>query len=271
MRRWLWLFPLLLGAAPSSPTALWLLAEPHFAQVAQDPRVAALFREGWVLEPVGPKEHPTPGFPILPVAVFHSEALFQRALAQGELKGVRVVLYDNGLFPNTPPDEQAHPLRFDQRFTELARSHGLLSMCDFILPSRRSLGDRVPQKEVPPCSLIGLNTVQQSERDPARYARVVAADVAVIRSLRPRVPILAGISSNPRGEAVTPGELRQDFLLVAHEVQGYWLNVPAPGIGCPRCLPPNPSILAAALAGLPPEFHTAPLENAALLSDLAPR
>ncbi|WP_298403449.1 hypothetical protein [Ferrimicrobium sp.] len=101
-----------------------------------------------------------------------------------------------------------------------------------------------------------MNTVQQSERNPQTYLAVVSRAVRTIRSVEPSVPIIAGISANPRGAPVTAAELTTDMRIVAPLVNGFWLNVPAPGVGCPSCHEPDPNLLQQALANLPASFTT---------------
>jgi len=49
---------------------------------------------------------------------------------------------------------------------------------------------------------------------------------------------------------VTASELASDIEATHDLVAGYWLNVPSPGIGCPRCAQPDPALMAAALEAL---------------------
>jgi hypothetical protein len=247
----LWIASLPARARPwPSPVVwepIWILAAPHFAAVTRSAVVRRLFARGTVLEPVGPRERPSRRLPVLPTAVFHNERLFARTVDALASRGIRAVLYDNERFATTPPREQQDPRLYDTRFAALARRRGLLSVCDLILPDRLPPGERTPRAEVPPCAVVGLNTVQQSERDPRRYIQRVRRLVAIVRRLRPHVPIVAGISSNPRGPRVSPRTLARDMRLASPYVQGFWLNVPAPGVGCPRCRRPRPAVLARAL------------------------
>jgi hypothetical protein len=124
----------------------------------------------------------------------------------------------------------------------------LTSICDFIQPDRLPPDERSARFAVPPCDILALNTVQQSGRDPRRYLAVVSREVALIRSVSPSVAIIAGVSSNPAGPPVPASTLARDMGEVASLVQGFWLNVPAPGVGCPRCRAPQPQVMTQALA-----------------------
>jgi hypothetical protein len=236
--------------APSLPRLDWILAASHFQQITANPLDAALFRAGTVYEPVSARQRPSTAVHVVAVAVFHSYAALVLAYRHRAVNPLtRAVLYDNERFPDTPKVEQADPGRYDALVAAFARARHWTAICDFILPDRLAPEDRTAAREVPPCSVIGLNTVQQSERSPAVYRAKVAALVAVVRRVRgPSVPVLAGLSSNPAGPPVTASVLAADMRAVAGLVNGFWLNVPAPGVGCPRCGAPRPAVLSNALA-----------------------
>jgi len=229
----------------------WILAASQFANVVGRPGVARIMAGGTVFEPVSPHQVPSRLVPVTPTLVVHSEVVGASLLATDQLSAdIRAVLYDNERFATTPQAEQSDPGIFDSEVATLASRHGLLSICDLVEPDRLPGGGRVPAAQVPPCAVIGLNTVQQSERDPARYASLVAHDVAVVHAVNPARPVLAGLSANPAGGPVTASELASDIEATHDLVAGYWLNVPSPGIGCPRCAQPDPALMAAALEAL---------------------
>jgi hypothetical protein len=231
------------------PSLIWVLAASHFNQVVAVSSVRALFSAGTVYEPMTARQSPSPLVRVIPTADFHSEALLADAIVHHTLpRGVKAVIYDNERFPNTPADEQANIAHYSQLAAALAARAGLQSICDFIQPDRLPRAERTPVHEVPDCSIIGLNTVQQSERQVGAYREVVARAVAVIRKVRPDVPIIAGLSANPRGAPVTAAELAADMRATVGLVDGFCLNVPAPGVGCPACHQPNPALMAEALA-----------------------
>jgi len=234
--------------------AWWILAESHFDQVLGSPRLARLMAGGKVFEPMSAEQHPSSLLPVLPTAVFHSYLDLLRFAHSGGLPGrYKAILYDNERFADTPANEQADPYHYDTLVAQLAKSYGLISICDFIQPDRLPSSSRKPSQEVPPCDVIGLNTVQQSERSPSKYKAIVAEEASIIRSISPSTPILAGLSSNPAGGAVTASELAQDIEATRGIVNGWWLNVPAPGVGCPDCGEPQPQIMADALEMLAQE------------------
>lgn len=171
--------------------------------------------------------------------------------------GIKGVVYDNQRSPLTPSAQQSNPMRYDREVAQAARAHGLFSMCDFIQPSRLPKSERNAVHEVPPCSFIGLNAVQQSERSASAYAKVVTRATQVVHSVFPGRPVIAGLSSNPRGTKVTSRELEQAMTVVADEVQGYWLNIPKPSVSCPQCNVQDPTPLVQAIAHFAVANHPA--------------
>ncbi|MEX6430595.1 hypothetical protein [Ferrimicrobium acidiphilum] len=241
----------------ASNRTIWLLAYSHFNQVVSNSKVLQLFERGTVYEPITSRQTANTLHNIIPTADFHSAALLAQKIASPPfLRSVGAIIYDNERYANTPQIEQLNPLHYYTEVSHLAKDHHLTSICDFIQPDRLPASERNPSNEVPNCSIIGLNTVQQSERNPQTYLAVVSRAVRTIRSVEPSVPIIAGISANPRGAPVTAAELTTDMRIVAPLVNGFWLNVPAPGVGCPSCHEPDPNLLQQALANLPASFTT---------------
>jgi hypothetical protein len=237
-------------AAGGQP-ADWILSGAHFAEVVSAPGVAQLMAGGQVFEPLGPHETPSGQLPVIVTVVFHSETAFEDAVAAGQVPAdVRAALYDNERTSQTPPAEQEDPASYDARAASLAHAHGWTSICDLIEPDRLPSSERTSAVEVPACDVVGLNTVQQSERNPAAFAALVRRDVGIVHAVAPGRPVLAGLSSNPAGGPVTADELAADITATHDLVAGYWLNVPAPGVDCPRCGPPDPTLMADALSSI---------------------
>jgi|GEM_PF-754788 len=240
-------------AAEGQP-ADWVLAYAHFQQVVGAPGAAKIMAGGQIFEPLSPRQDPSKLLPVVGTLVVHSEAALSQAISQGSVPpDIKAVLYDNERFPDTPSNEQANPAHYYDLVAEIAAAHRWVSICDFIEPDRLPAGSRNPAAEVPPCSVVGLNTVQQSERDPASYQAVVAKDVSIVHAVDPTKPVLAGLSSNPAGGPLSPSELTADIERTHSLVAGYWLNVPAPGVGCPKCASPDPQLMVAALQALAPQ------------------
>ncbi len=62
--------------------------------------------------------------------------------------------------------------------------------------------------------------------------------------------MLAGLSTNPSGRAVTAAVIDRAAESVTADVDGYWLNDPAPSAACAACAGPFPQVALAALRGL---------------------
>ena len=224
----------------------WIFAYAHFGQVIGSPNVVAKLQQQHVTmyEVLTLFQAPSKLLPVIPTLDFHNEAEMEQVLAHPIPSYFKAVIYDNERYANTPADEQADPITYTNKAITLAHAHHLQIICDYIEPSRIKGG------YTPACDIIGLNTVQQSERSPATYASKVAKIVQAVHQANPAVPISAGLSSNPAGSPVTATELIDDIISTQSEVGGYWLNVSAPGVGCPDCNEPDPSVAIQTLQGM---------------------
>jgi len=183
-------------------------------------------------------------FNLIPTVYYNSYAKFvsdyNSHLINSSVKAV--VFDDSSDTPSTvvPTIEADNPYQYDQDITSFAHQHGMVAMCDFIL------GKRVGNKsgEAPPCDVALLNYSQQSERSPADYSSVVDKAVGVIHKTYPDMPVLVGLSTNPRGSVITSSELVAAYDATVNQVNGYWISIPTSGgVGCPNCSPQNPSLL----------------------------
>ena len=91
------------------------------------------------------------------------------------------------------------------------------------------------------------------EENAPRFRRVMAAGtlglamaekaVAILDRHLDRehlIVVLAGLSTNPSGQAVSSSQVDQAADSVRSEVSGFWLNDPAAGADCPKCNGPYP-------------------------------
>jgi hypothetical protein len=76
---------------------------------------------------------------------------------------------------------------------------------------------------------------QSLERNTATYSKFVQTAASQARTANPAVKVLAGLSTNPAGPAVTVQQLTDAIYATQSVVDGYWLNVPSPGPYCRRC------------------------------------
>ncbi|MHB8443355.1 MAG: hypothetical protein ACYDAS_03225 [Patescibacteria group bacterium] len=233
---------LVTNTTTSSP---WIFAYSHFNQVIGAPGVVQKLRGVEMYEVLSLTQKPTTLMPVIPTLDFHSYSSMLNTINKGIPSYIKAVIYDNERYSNTPLVEQQNPVLYTNKAISLAHSHNLKIICDYIQ------SDRYKGGYTPGCDVIGLNTVQQSEKSSTQYYNVVAKIVKSIRSTNKDVPITAGLSSNPRGTAVTAQELDADIAVTKNLVGGYWLNVPAPGLGCPQCHLPQPQIAISMLQNLP--------------------
>jgi hypothetical protein len=82
------------------------------------------------------------------------------------------------------------------------------------------------------------------------YKQFVQAAAAQARKASPRVRVIAGLSTNPSGQHVTPAEFSAAFYAVRPYVDGYWLNIPSGGSFCPKCGIPRPRVAVPLLHAL---------------------
>lgn len=224
----------------SRPTA-WILAYAHFDQVIGGRGVAGKLRDATFYEVLNLKQKPSTLLPAVGTLDFHSYARMRQVLSQPLPSYIRAVIYDNERNASTPPAEQARPAYYTTLAVALANARHLKIICDYIEP------DRVPGGVVPASDVVALDTVQQSERSVSAYEAKVRQLVAAIHAVRPGVPIAAGLSSDPARPKILASVLADDMDAVQPLVNGFWLNVPAPGVGCAQCGLPEPGVMAAAL------------------------
>lgn len=70
------------------------------------------------------------------------------------------------------------------------------------------------------------------------------------RREHPRVGLVAGLSTNPPGGAVSSKQLVAAIRATRPVVDGYWLNIPGAGERCPDCSRLQPDVGIAALAAV---------------------
>lgn len=120
----------------------------------------------------------------------------------------------------------------------------LLTACQtstpLLLPHRPSLSTS-PLAPSLTCEI----QAQGAEMNVAAYQSFVVATTHTARQTNPTVTILAGLSTNPGGQHVTATALYAAVRATHRTVNGYWLNIPAGGLYCPRCGIPQPQVAIA--------------------------
>ena len=232
---------------------VWLFTRWALAQVAADPEVAGRLGGARVLELLGPGQAPVPGIEATSVATFMAVEELRRAAGSQALGSLQWVLYDPEAWTFTPVAEQRDPAAACLQAAGAARAGGLRVM---IAPALSRTTVLAPESKVPrwrrylDLGLAGAAAAadavelqaQSLERDTATYTEFVRAATEQARAVSPRIPVLAGLSTNPPGAPVTARQLIAAVDATRDIVDGYWLNIPRPGPHCPTCNPPRPDL-----------------------------
>lgn len=236
-----------------------MMTENALAQVVTNPAVHQGLGRALVyqlLQP-GQKPHAWPGS--VPVVVFTAVGDLERAVTGHQLPaGTGAVLYDPEAWSFTPVAEQRDPVAAARQALAVAHAHGLKLIVTpaLNLTTVQSSGSGTRWQQFLRLGLAGsiarttdvLELQAQSlERDAPTYEQFVREAVAQARAANPHVTILAGLSTNPPGAAVTTQQLTAVIQATSGLVDGYWLNIPGKGPKCPTCNSPRPDIAQEAL------------------------
>lgn len=237
----------------------WLLTRRAVRDLEANPRVSTLLGQSTVYEIVRPGQSPV-GRGVRPVWTFSSVSTMGKVLsAWKSALPVHYVLYDPEAWKWTPRWEQEHPAAAMAAAGALARSRGLRLVAapalDLMRVSdahgrghywQRYLRLRVAAGAARAAGVVDIQA-QSLERSVATYSHFVRRAAAQARRAHPGVTVLAGLSTNPPGAAVTSSEIAAAMDATRGFVSGYWLNIPGPGARCPTCGPRDPSVAMGAL------------------------
>jgi hypothetical protein len=249
--------------APSHGQPAWLLTRPALSKVTADPGVRTGLGRARVYQLLQPGQRPLGGFATVPVVTFTAVADLVRAVTQRQLPpGTGAVLYDPEAWSLTPAAEQRNPGQAAQQAAAAAHAHGLQLIVapalNLVTVRGRSpaprwqqfLSLRIAAAVAAHADIVELQA-QSLERDTAGYASFVRQAAAQVTTANPRATVLAGLSTNPPGAAVSSQQLTAAIQATRGTVGGYWLNIPGQGPKCPTCNASNPQtgiqVLRAAL------------------------
>ena len=232
----------------------WMLTRGALGQVLSDPAVAARLEAARVYEILTPGQQPLAATGAEPVVTFSAVSALRQAVDGGQLPaGTRAVLYDPEVWPYTPVTEQRNPVRAAQQAAAVTRAHHLT----LIVAPALDLATAQPRSRGPLwrqylrlnlagaiARVAGVIEVQAQslEREPQTYRAFVRAAAAQARAANPHVSVLAGLSTNPPGAAVSSQQLAAAIRVSSATVSGYWLNIPGQGPRCPACHAPRPDL-----------------------------
>lgn len=203
------------------------------------------------------------GWTVTPVLSFTSYQALHTAVESGSVpRNVKAVLYDNERWRFTPLAEQQDPAHFMDLAARDAHAAGLELIATPATnlgavndnsgdrPYTKFLNSGILAAAARSADVVDIQA-QGSVSAPDTYARFVTSAVRQIRDAGTRTVVLAGLSTNPAGAPVSLGQLHDAVRLTRDGVDGYWLNVPAPGPYCPNCNDARPDLAAALLNTLP--------------------
>jgi hypothetical protein len=199
-----------------------------------------------------------------PVVDFASAAALESAVDAGKLpSGTFGVLYDPEAWVFTPVAEQQNPVQAATAAAAVAHAHGLqflvtpaIDLATVLDPNgtgpewRQFLDLDLVGRLAKVADVVELQA-QSLEQNASVYTAFVQAAVAQATAARSGIDLLAGLSTNPPGVAIDARELTADIQATRPMVDGYWLNVPAPGVQCPTCNAPQPATAVQVLAVAP--------------------
>lgn len=187
---------------------------------------------------------------------FRSYEVMEKRL--GSPKGIWGVLYDPESWPFTPMTERRNVPHYTALAAHLVHSRGLklivtpaTDLVRSIVPPHpgrtfeNSVRDfvrlRLAEQTAPATDVYEIQS-QGAETDKNLFVWYVTQESAQVRSANRHAILLAGLSTNPHGLHVTAREVFNEVLATRHLVQGYWLNVPKGGPGCPTCGEAQPQV-----------------------------
>ena len=249
---------------PGPDHPAWLLARSVLAQLVLDPAAVSELNGRLVYELLPPGVPPLPRVVAEPVVDFASAAALESAVNAGQLpSGTFGVLYDPEAWVFTPLAEQQNPVQAAEAAAAVAHAHGLrlivtpaIDLAAVLDPSgtgpewRQFLDTDLVGRLAKVADVVELQA-QSLEQDTRVYTAFVQAAAAQANAARPGIDLLGGLSTNPSGMVIDAAELMADIPATRPVVDGYWLNVPAPGPQCPACHAAQPAVAAQVLALTP--------------------
>ena len=207
----------------------------------------------------------TKGRSIEPLAIgtrsFTDYKALEAAFNNGSIdSSVGAIIYDNEDWGLTPLDQQQHPAEFEQTAAQIVHQHHLIfiatpatNLVTVADPSAvngskfdRFIADGYAGDAARYADVYEIQS-QGSEGNIAEFRTFVSEAAAQARKANPAVVILAGLSTNPQGQAVTGDQLYAAVQATRASVSGYWLNIPAGGTYCPKCGTPQPQVAVSLL------------------------
>lgn len=194
-----------------------------------------------------------------PTLYFTSAAAMASALRGGRVaRSVRYLLLDLERWPLTPGSEQSNPIAALRWAASVAHAHG---KCLVFAPAIDLVGVQHPGTggsalyslfdssiAGPGAALADVFVVQSQHSEGTSYANSLAPQAIGAARAAHRIPVLAGLSTNPNGRHVSPASLLAVYRAsVRAGGAGFWLNIPQSDAECSRCGLPQPQVAVAFL------------------------
>lgn len=194
-----------------------------------------------------------------PTLYFTSAATMVSALRGGQVaRSVRYLLLDLERWPLTPGSEQSNPIGALRRAAAVAHTYG---KCLVFAPAIDLVGVQHPgtggsalyslfDRSIagPGAALSDVFVVQSQHSEGTSYANSLAPQAIGAARAAHRIPVLAGLSTNPDGHHVSPADLLAVYRAsVRGGGAGFWLNIPRSNAECSRCGLPQPQVAVAFL------------------------
>ncbi len=174
---------------------------------------------------------------------------------------VRLLLYDDEVWPATPLAQQQQPFTYEAEAQALAHQHGFslvftpaANLSTALSPAYSNatrfdgyttLG--IASQAAPHADVLEIQA-QQDEAS-SGFESFVSSAVSQAQAANPHALILVGLTTAPPHQVVTSQQLLSAYDAVRPIVSGYWLNVPG-GQGGPR----QPGVAVAFLQALAPQL-----------------
>lgn len=240
-----------------STAALHMLAPTFVTALADSPYTFLIVNKQQLTQvPAGTKA--------MLVAAFDNYSALESTLNQGHLSSrFRGVLFDDEAWTLTPGYQQKNVAKYEQKAAELAHSHGLFLIATPGVDLTRVLDRGGPGTAFQKYLNLGIAgdaaryadvidiQAQSTQAQTAEYTSFVAAAAVQARAANPNVVVLAGLSTNRPGPAITVSKLAAAVRSTHAIVNGYWLNIPVPGRACSYCHAPEPGLADGLLQQFP--------------------
>jgi hypothetical protein len=243
----------------------WLFSPPGVAALAADAGASQLLdgTQPFVITTLANGFAVPRGWNAVPLVSFKSFAAIANALKRGALaSNVKGIIYDNENWPFTPEEEQRNPAYYEKLSADLVHAHGLLFLTAPAVDLVAVLAPADRKRRYEAYLRLGIAAdaaryadaidiqAQSAEANTELYTNFVRQAAAQARQANPKVVVLAGISTNPNGQHVTADDILRAIAATRDVVDGYWCNIPQPGVHCPHCNDFRPDIAIEVLRSL---------------------